>query len=63
MSLCGGETSCWDPEVGEHGLKTRSRANYAKRERKKMGALKERNEHEAFEVADKFCCAKYEPER
>ena len=63
MSPCGGETFRWDPEVGEHGLKTKSRADYAKRERKKIDALKERKEHEAFKVPDTFCCAKYEPER
>jgi len=63
MSPCGSGTSCWDPEVGENGFKTRSRTKHAKRERKKMDALKEKNEHEAFEVPDTFCCAKYEPER
>ena len=63
MSLCGGTTSCWDPEVGEHGLKTRSRRQWAKREKGKMDALKEKNEDEAFEVPETFCCASYDPAR
>ena len=63
MGVCGETTLCWDPEVGEHGLKTRSRRKWDKREKGKMDALKEKNEHEAFEVQKTFRCASFDPAR
>ena len=63
MSLFSRKTWSWDPEVGEHGLKTRSRRQWDKREKSKMDALKEKNEQEAFEVPETFCCASYDPAR
>ena len=59
MSRCGG-FSCWDPEVGENCLKARSRRKFAEREKEE---LKGRNDDEAFNVHETFCCAKYEPAR